>query len=60
MSAPMIDPAQVYEECRAIRIECEKVVGQNAKLRSLLEKAAKHIEALGDPVSASMILEACK
>ena len=56
----MYDPAQMYEECQALRMECEKVVGQNAKLRSLLEKAAKHIEALGDPVSAAMILEACK
>lgn len=53
MSAPMIDQATVYEECR-------RVTEENAKLRSLLEKAAKHIDALGDPVSCAFILEACK
>ena len=56
----MYDPAQMYEECKAVRIECEKVVAQNAKLRSLLEKAANHIDALGDPMSAVMIREAIR
>lgn len=60
MSAPMIDPAQVYEECKRLRIEREKVVAQNTKLRYLLEKAANHIDALGDPVIAALILEVVK
>ena len=33
---------------------------ENAKLRSLLGKAANHIDALGDPMSAVMIREAIK
>ena len=51
--AQMIDPATVYEEGRRISEE-------NAKLRSLLGKAADHIDALGDPMSAVMIREAIK
>ena len=51
--AQMIDPATVYEEGRRISEE-------NAKLRSLLGKAADRIDALGDPMSAVMIREAIK
>lgn len=60
MSAPMIDAAQVYEECKRIRIECEKVVADNIRLRDLLLKTATHIEKLGDIVSAAMIRELAK
>ena len=49
----MINPAQVYEEGKRISEE-------NAKLRSLIGKAADHIDALGDPMSAVMLLEAIK
>ena len=51
--AQMIDPATVYAEGRRISEE-------NVKLRSLLGKAADHIDALGDPTSAVMIREAIK
>ena len=51
--AQMIDPATVYEEGR-------RVSEENVKLRSLLGKAADHIDALGDPMSAVMIREAIK
>ena len=53
MSAAMIDQATVYEVNK-------RVIAENTKLRSLLQKAAKHIDALGDPISAAMILEASK
>ena len=48
-----IDPATVYEESA-------RIAKQNARLRDLLQKAAKHIDALGDPLSAAMLLEASK
>ena len=51
--AQMIDPATVYEESR-------RVSEENARLRYLLSKAADHIDALGDPMSAVMIREAIK
>ena len=51
--AQMIDPATVYAEGR-------RVSEENARLRSLLGKAADHIDALGDPMSAVMIREAIK
>ena len=53
MSEQNIDPATVYEES-------ERVSTENAKLRSLLQKAANRIDALGDPMSAAMIREAIK
>ena len=37
-----------------------RISDENAKLRSLLQKAANHIDALGDPMSAAMLLEAIK
>ena len=40
--------------------ELAKVLAENVKLRSLLQKAADHIDALGDPMSAVMIREAIK
>ena len=53
MSEQNIDPTPVYAES-------ERVSTENAKLRSLLQKAANHIDALGDPMSAAFLLEAIK
>lgn len=49
----MIDPTVVYEES-------SKVQAENTKFRGLLGKAADHIEALGDILTAAIIREAIK